>query len=484
LAQAVVESRPTNDEPEVGRRTLALTFAFVVLVSLACDVYASINARGMYADAAGLVVVIYELKRFFVSGGPRAAVEIMRQTPVVLLARYTSATLFEGAQLLTFVMLALPTLLSAACWWIAPRDRKAWILFPLAYLLIGFAATSMHAVGEAAIATSYYWILFFLLLFTVRMISEQIWFLLLCVPAFWLHEGIFPLTLVLLLALATRVHGAVGSSREPVFVGLASVLLAMILVKQIYYAIYPLYPDDRAHIVDGLLHFEFLYVDQHFNLPLVTGAIALLAFLALFFSNATTPAEKVRRYTTLILWGWTFFALGSIATAITIERSFSPFGQLQARYHPAVVSAVLGLMMIALLRFRQPQKARTNRAVIFVMISLCVVQGVTDVAATWRWDAYVMDLRSRLNDGHGLIPWEATLHSGDERVDINWRIFEIAWVNPFLCVIFAPKGVVTTMIDLPKGLTFRPLDPERPNNLPEIKGIDFTPYQRILSSAK
>jgi hypothetical protein len=146
----VVESRPKNEEAEVGRRALALTFAFVVLVSLACDVYASIDARGVYADAAGLVVVIYEMQWFLVSG-TRAAVEIVRQAPVVLLARYTSATLFECAQVLTFVMLALPTLLCAVCWWIAPRNQKAWISFPLAYLLIGFAATSVHAVGEAIV---------------------------------------------------------------------------------------------------------------------------------------------------------------------------------------------------------------------------------------------------------------------------------------------------------------------------------------------
>ena len=70
-----------DDVPEIGRRTLALTFGFVVAVNLACDVYASIDARGVYADAACLVVVIYESSWFFVSG-TRAVVEIMRQAPV------------------------------------------------------------------------------------------------------------------------------------------------------------------------------------------------------------------------------------------------------------------------------------------------------------------------------------------------------------------------------------------------------------------
>jgi hypothetical protein len=300
-----------------------------------------------------------------------------------------------------------------------------------------------------------------------------------------MHEGTFPLTIVLLLALATRVHGAVGSLRERLFAGLASASLAMILTKQIYYVIHPLYPDDRAHILGGLLDFEFLYFDHHFNIPLVTGAVALLAILALFFAEAMLPADKVRRYTKLLLWGWTCFALGTIATVIMVEQSFSPFSQLQARYHPPFVSALLGFMMIALLRFKQSDRAWMNpAAIIFVLLSLCVTQGFADVAATWRWNAYVTDLRSRLTNGSGLIPWEETLHSGDERADINWRIFKIAWVIPSLCVIFAPRGIVKAMIDLPKGSTFRPLDPERPNDLPEIRGVDFAPYKRIFESVK
>src|SRR5580698_5572842 len=232
------QSRPTSGQSTVSQRSLEFTFVFVVLVNLACDVYASIDARGAYADAAALVVAILESNSFIVSG-TRAAVEIMRQAPIVVMARYTTASLFECAQVLTFVMLALPTLLCAVCWWIAPRDRKAWTMFPLAYLLIGFAATSVHAVGEAAIATGYFWILLFLLLFRVRAVSQKILFLLICVPGFWMHEGSFLLTIVLLLTLATRVHDAIGSSRERAFVGLASALLATILAKQVYYIVHP-----------------------------------------------------------------------------------------------------------------------------------------------------------------------------------------------------------------------------------------------------
>jgi hypothetical protein len=116
-----------------------------------------------------------------------------------------------------------------------------------------------------------------------------------------------------------------------------------------------------------------------------------------------------------------------------------------------------------------------------VLISLCATQAAADVSATWRWNAYVADLRSRVANGQGLIPWETALRSGNHRTDIDWRIFEIGWVVPYLCVIFAPNGVVNAMIDLPQGTTFRPLDPEQPDRLPKLRGINFDPYKGFLS---
>lgn len=462
-------------------RTLRLTFGLVLATSLGCSIYASLNARGLYADAGGLLVVIYEGNRLFVSG-TRAAVEILRQSPIMLLSSYTSATLFQCGQALTFVMLMLPAMLCSVCWWVTPRSKKAWTIFPLAYLLIGFAATSMHAVGEAAIATSYYWILIFVLMFRTGSVPGQVLFLVLCVPAFELHEGAFPLTGLLLMILATRVHSAVGHRREGLFVSSACILLVAILAAQARAVIYPLYPDDRAHILQGLTHFQYLYFDGHFNLSLVSGLVALLTVCSLFLVCATQPAERAVNSTKVILVAWTFFALAAMVTALTVEQSFSPFSQLQARYHPSIISAVLGAMMILLRIYRVPQRQWINSATIFVLISLCATQAIADVSATWRWNAYVADLRSRVANGQGLIPWEATLRTGNDRTDINWRIFEIGWVVPYLCVIFAPNGVVNAMIDLPEGTTFRPLDPEQPDRLPKLRGINFDPYKGFLSN--
>jgi hypothetical protein len=289
----------------------------------------------------GRLVGIYGDK-WFLMYDARATVQILRQAPIVLLSRYTSATLFECGQVFTFTMLMMPTALCALCWFIAPKNRKAWILFPLASLLIGFAATSIHAIGEAAIATSYYWILLFLLLFRAHSAVWQVLSVLLCVPAFWLHEGAFPLTLVLLAAVVVQAD----ATRKPLFVGVSALLLAAILAYQLRWVIYPQFPDDRDSIVQGLTHFEFLYVDGHFNLQLATALVALVALSAAFFAYITQPVAKAVRIARIIAVAWTLFALATMAVAIMLEQSFSPFAHQQARYHPIIISAALGAVMI------------------------------------------------------------------------------------------------------------------------------------------
>ena len=212
--------------------------------------------------------------------------------------------------------------------------------------------------------------------------------------------------------------------------------------------------------------------------------MALLALFAVSFVNMTQPIEKATRLANMIAVAWGLLALIAVAIAMTTEQSFAPYSQIQARYHPVIISAVLGTIMILLVRFRVPDRTWMNPATIAILISLCAAQVVADVCATRRWNAYIVDLQSRLVSGHGLIPWEATLHTGDERRDTDWRIFKIEWVIPYMCIIFAPNGVVNAMIDLPKDLTFRPLDPEKPDRLPKLRGIDFGPYKRFLITQK
>jgi hypothetical protein len=392
-------------------------------------------------------------------------------------------TPFQRGQVFTFVLLMLPTILCALCWFIAPQNRKAWILFPLAYLLIGFAATSMHAIGEAAIAASYFWILLFLLVFRMRFIASRALFLLLCIPAFQLHEGAFPLMGVLLFVSGMRMRTA-ENPRERRFFGFSALLIAAIFVYQIRWIILPQFPTDREDILQGLVRFQFLYVDDHLNLPLVTGTVALVALAATTFVHATQPPGTAAIRARAIEFAWVLFALAAVAAAILIEKSFAPFAQLQARYHPVFVSAALGMVVVCLLELRLPDRLWMQPTTLVILITLCAAQTAADIAATRRWQAFAADLQSRLANTCGLIPWETTLQTGDRRADINWRLMAVEWTMPVTSIVFARTSSIKSIINQPAGMTYRPVDPEKPDQLPKLRGIDYTPYQRFFAAQK
>src|SRR5439155_20408921 len=101
--------KPTNGPSSISEtfsatndaRLLRLTFSLVIATGLACGLYASFGARGLYSDGAALLVVIYETKSFLLSD-TAAIVDILRQIPIVLLTRFMPATLFECGQVFSF----------------------------------------------------------------------------------------------------------------------------------------------------------------------------------------------------------------------------------------------------------------------------------------------------------------------------------------------------------------------------------------------
>jgi len=461
---------------------LKLTFGLVLITSVACSLYASLDARGLYDDGVVYLVSICRREWFWLFD-QRRVVQVLRQAPIVMLSKYSSMSLFQRGQVFTFVLLVLPPMLCALCWFVLPRCRKAWILFPLAFLLIGFAPTAMEAIGEGAIAASYFWILLFLFLFRTRSIGSQRLFLLLGIPAFQLHEGAFPLTGVLLFACATRARVA-ADRRERIFVAASALLFVAVFAYQIRWTAYPQFPGNREDVLRGLMRFEFLYVQDHLNLPVVTAGVAALALTAVVILQATQPSRTAQVWAQTVAFSFALFAMAAIAAALLVEQAFSPFGQLQARYFPVFVSAALGAAAVLLLSFRVPHRLWMQPATLVILISLCAAQTAADIAASRRWHAFAVDLRLRLANAHGLIPWETTLATGDKRADLNWRLMAEESTMPLTSIVFAPSSRIESIVDLPAGMTRRLVDPEKPDKLPQLRGVDYTPYRSYFHGRK
>jgi hypothetical protein len=473
--------RTTGNGLKETDRALAGLLLVVLGLAFATSLFASIYARGIFQDGVYYLYRMAERQSFLLVDPARTTVQALRQAPIVLLTRLTDLSLFERGQAFTFVMLFLPAMLCAICWWIAPADRKGWIIFPILHLTVGFSATSFNAVGETAIATSLWWCMIFLLLFRTRGPASQLPFLALCVLAFRLHEGAFPLMLVLLLSCIIRLKQAVAW-RERAFLALAILLIASITVYELLWVIAPRVPADRAMVLHALAHFEYLYHGGHLNLPLVTGAIALLALAGVMLIQWLLPSLDARLRTRQLAIAFCAFSAVAAAISVFVETSFSPDAQVLARYHPVFVSFGLGLVMLAFHTWKIPERNWLQPATLMIIAALSVAQATADVAATLRWRAYIADLQTRLAATSGLIRWEDTLATGDTARDTNWRLMSIEWVIPLVCIVFAKNGLVKTMIDPRPEMTFRPVDPAKPDRLPAVRGIDFSPYRASLAN--
>jgi hypothetical protein len=76
------------------------------------------------------------------------------------------------------------------------------------------------------------------------------------------------------------------------------------------------------------------------------------------------------------------------------------------------------------------------------------------------------------------------VHTGDARRDRNWRLLDHSWLLPIMSIVWAKDGVVRSMIDWPVGSSWRPVDPEKPDRLPKLRGIDYRPYIEALRKAR
>jgi hypothetical protein len=227
------------------------------------------------------------------------------------------------------------------------------------------------------------------------------------------------------------------------------------------------------------LTLAFLYSFGRVNLPAITAIVAMATLLSIYLCHRRLPAAVAKRRARTLAFGFVIFALGSVAAALFVDASFSPSAQVQARYDPMLASLVLGTLMVLTTRL-PPRSADWIKAPVFVTIlAFAVAQVVADLNITSRWRLLFADFESRLAGSKGLVPWAATLSTGDAARDRNWRLLSIDWVTPIISIHLAKDGKVCTIIDYPPG-SFRPIEPANP---PPIPGVNYDCYRAALAGA-
>lgn len=478
-----VAERPRRDRslPATADSThcelaVALTFTGVIALLLATALLAALTRRGLYQDGAYYLYRLGEREWFYLVDPARTTVQVLRQAPVVALMKLGDASLPTLAVAFSLAMLALPIVITALTWIIAPRNTRAFVLFPMMHLLAGFSTMDFDAVAEGAIGAAYCWVLLFLLVFRTRRIVSQLVFIALCIPAFWLHEGLCVLMPCLLLAGALRLRTAT-TALERLFVVAVAVLVVAIINYQLRWIIHPRILGERESALQDLYGFHFIYHDGQLNVPAVSAAVASLALLWIFFAGAREPAAAGTAR--LVAAGFAVLAGAMAPLPWLVERCIAPHAQVAARYDPVFASAALALVLLYAVATRLPARRWANRPSLVIVLTLALAQTSADLAATARWRAYMADFSGRLSQLAGLVPWPSTLATGDAARDADWRMMSAGWVTPILSILLAPGGTVRAIIDYPAD-AWRPIEPANVASLPRLRGITYAPYERAL----
>jgi hypothetical protein len=179
----------------------------------------------------------------------------------------------------------------------------------------------------------------------------------------------------------------------------------------------------------------FIDVDGRWNLPLLTGALALVLLVAttvVRLASAKRTASVPIRVATLIFIVWALFAA---AIPWAGDATFSPYPQLVARNQALFVGSILAAAAVITFGKKIPARMWLEPATLVVIAALACAQFSWDVAATQRWRAYMTDVRDRLAASDGLISWEQAFGSGDAGKNEIWRAMGFGWTMPSLSLV-------------------------------------------------
>jgi hypothetical protein len=224
-------------------------------------------------------------------------------------------------------------------------------------------------VGEPSIATGYFWILFFLILFRTRGVVSQAVFLLMCWLGFHLHERAFLLTPILLLACAFRARSA-RHWRDSLFIATSAALIVCVFTYEVSWIITPLHPADKAAILGALRELSFAYADGRINLPLLTGITALVALLLVTVVHMTRPYTLAKKSSQAIAIVFVLLAGLASAIAILVDCTFAPSALAMATYQPVFVSLAIAGAGLFLLWHGAHEVRWFQPAILIIIVAL------------------------------------------------------------------------------------------------------------------
>ena len=459
----------------------------VVLVAMAVNVAASLELRGLYADGAHYLLEMIQKEGFCLIEPSRRMVQFLQQMPSVMGMAFGIHDMVTLAVVYSLTMQLLPLALVAACYLVLPKDRKEWFFFPLLHYLAGSTGAAFPSIVEGPVATAYFWLMLYLILFRTEKLSSLFFAVLIALPMLYAHEVMIFLAPILALSAIWRAS-KVESRLQRAGLLLLALWFAFVVAVQIDFVINPMKPANRTGFIHDFFHLNWLVTaDGYINVPVILGMLSIMSMLLVWLiPRVVQESSWVKCCKFLVVSIFGLVCLMAVAGTLYFDRLFYPWMQFAARNHPAFVSVPLALLVLSSLRWSRLQAVWDTVPNRVILLFLAIGTLGWHVVATAYWADFITTYRDLLARHQGLVRYEDAVMSlaQDQRSlfeKMTWR-----WTNPTFSILLSPGGKVSTLISNPSSNAdgWQPFDPVNSDSLPKSDWFDTSNYERVLEQGE
>jgi len=448
---------------------LISTLAASVILAVLVQAYAGATLRGLYADGA-YVVTRLAIHQSLVNPA-RWIATMIAQWPVVAAMGLGVQTPHGVALVFSLATNLLPGLIILLCLAVLPTGKRHFFIFPAFVYFAGTLSAQFASVTEGLVATSYFWLLLYLITFGQLTILRLVLIAVLAVGILDLHEQMSFLGPILFVTCAIRWRG------EPrllprIILALAAVCALASTVIGAYLVLHPLNVDERDSFIAAFLALRWLYEPGFgYNLPCVLGILAVPCI----FLTMVRPAWRLAT-----TWIFAAVTIPLAFAAFWLDWLIVPTTQWAALDNGALMSLPLAVLLLFAQVHKPLAAAITGTPAKGIVAILGLAVTLWHVAATEQWSAFLAHFSNVLQSHNGIVAWDSVIAPPASRQAKLAAKMWWDWTNPDLSLLALPRSCVNSVIANPTW--YVGWDPYTLSNLATMPAIPGVTYTYLLPS--
>ncbi|MDM8561287.1 hypothetical protein [Candidatus Parabeggiatoa sp. HSG14] len=443
--------------------------------------YAAFSFRGYYADGAYHIFMMMDNGGFFFYELSRLVATFLHQLPTFLAFKIGIKDISILSFIFSLTLELLPLVLTIFSYFVLPKEKKSYFIFPLIYYFFGAQASGFTPIAEGATATAYFWVLFNFVLFKKFDDRNALLFLLICIPALLLHQVWLFLGIIMIVASYWRLT----KERNQLVRIILSILIAwfvVIIIVQLYFVIYPRDIANRESYITNFFNFTWLASSNGLNLPATLGLLLFFIVTVWLGAKRILKGNHKRNLEFVLLISAVVCVAVGVGATVAEINGFVASTNFNARNHGAFISFPLALISFMFV-YGLFNPILMKQIFLKRLISILAVGALLwHVVGIGLWNNYLASFKMMLDSKQGLLVWEQATKQLSSAERLNLSVFQWSWTVPAMSYLLSKKGKVRTIITNPSIPVWQPFDPRIVSSLPRNKFFDPSHYIQVLNA--